>query len=191
MKNEDLKKLRESFIELQAKRDNVLSIKREILELENNSIVKRYMKLQEELEEKTTGRNTGFDNYTDEDLIRITFNEIEIEPDQDIYVYLGTFKYNNECDIVHGSSDIEVSRTCADADYILYGNLELRYNSEIEIPYSRADEFEKTHKIIYPKNVASKYRYFYELQIEYFKTMILETPEKANNKIKELVKIIN
>ena len=42
-------------------------------------------------------------------------------------------------------------------------------------------------KIIILENV-SRQRYFYELQSEYFETMILESPEKAMIKVNKLIK---
>ena len=54
--------------------------------------------------------------------------------------------------------------------------------------YKKADEFESTHKIIFPQNVASKQRYFYDLQSEYFETMVFESPEKAKEKVNRLIR---
>lgn len=188
MKSEDLKKLKERVKQLQTKRNEVLEIQKEISELEETEGVKRYLELQDILQEKTTGRNTGFDRFTDEKLISIALGEINIIPDEEIYVYIGTYKYNREIDIVHCSNDVLVSRNNRDADYVIYQNLESKYNGIIEVPYKEADEFETNHKIIFPQNVVSREAYFYKLQAEYFETMILESPEIASIKINKLIK---
>ena len=48
------------------------------------------------------------------------------------------------------------------------------------------DKFEGEHKVIYPKKF-NREAYFYDLQDEYFTTVILESEEKAMSKIKKLV----
>ena len=188
MKYEELKKLKERFEKLQAKRDEVLEIKKEVSELEELEVVKRYLELKKSLKEKTTGRNTGFDKFTDEELVTIALGNTDITPAGEVYVYLGAYKYNCEIDIVHCSSDIPVSRLSPDADYVVYQDLESKYIDSIRVPYKEATEFEASHKIIYPKNVLSREKYFYDVQSEYFETMVLESPEKAVNKINRLIK---
>lgn len=188
MKQEELKKLKERFEKLQAKRDEVLEIKKEVTELEELEVVKRYLELKKSLKEKTTGRNTGFDKFTDEELVTIALGNTDITPAGEVYVYLGTYKYNCEIDIVHCPSDIPVSRLSPDADYVVYQDLESKYIDSIRVPYRETTEFEASHKIIYPKNVLSREKYFYDVQSEYFETMILESPEKAVNKINRLIK---
>ena len=76
-------------------------------------------------------------------------------------------------------------------DYLVYYNLEARVHSfegTVEVQYSKADEFESTHKIIVPKNVVSRDSYFYNLQEEYYETAILESEDKAIEKVNRLVR---
>lgn len=188
MKSEELKKLKTEFKQLQEKRNEILKIKKEILCLKEKNDVKRYLELINLFQEKTTGRYSEFDTVNDEKLLNIALSKVNIKPDDQIYVYMGTYKYSPEIDIIHGSNDILVSRTNQNADYVIYKNLEARYNGIVEIPYKKVDDFEKKHRIIVPQNVVSKERYFYELQTEYFKIMILESPESATRKINELIK---
>ena len=187
MKSEELKQLKEKVEQLKKERDKVLEIQEEIKRLEKNEKVKRYLELLDLFEEKTIGTNAGIDKYTDKKIINIALSNTKITPDDEIYVYLGTYKYNNEIDVVHGSHDIPVSRADRNANYVLYQNLESKYYESVEIPYEKADEFEMTHKIIIPKNVVSRQRYFYDLQFDYFETMILESPEKAKEKVNKLI----
>lgn len=119
----------------------------------------------------------------------IAVRNTKITPDEEIYVYIGTYKYTDEVDIVHTPHDIPVSRTNPDANYVLYQNLEVRdVYKDVRIPYSKADEFEATHKIIIPQNVVSRKIYFHDLQSEYFETMIFDSPERAKEKVNRLIR---
>lgn len=73
---------------------------------------------------KTTERNAGIEKYTNKKIVDIAVHNTKITPDSEIYVYLETYKYGDEVDIVHASKDIPVSRTSHDANYVLYQNLE-------------------------------------------------------------------
>lgn len=188
MKNDELKKLKLKVKQLMKKRDDILKIKKEISSLEQTTEVKKYLYLLSLLEEETDKRNKNIDEYTDEKIINISLSNTEITPDADIFVYLGTFKYDNEADIIHGPSTIAVSRDNHDADYVLYQNLEAKSYETIQIPYDKVDEFESKHKIIIPNNITNKQKYFYDLQFEYFKTIVFESPEKAYEKINKLLK---
>lgn len=188
MKIEELKQLKAKVKELQLKKDEALAIQKEIEKLEEKDEIKRYLNLLDLLEEKTTGSNRGIDKFTDREIIKIALNKVDITPDEEIYVYIGTYKINHEIDIVHGSNDYEVSRTNHNADYVLYENIESKYDGTVQIPYKKADEFEANHKIVFPQNVISRQRYFYELQSEYFEAIIFKSLEEANQKINKLIK---
>ena len=187
MKIEELNELKEKVEQLIKKRDKVLEIQEEIKRLEETDEIKRYLYLLDLFQEKTSGRNTGIEKYTNKEIIDIAVGNTKITPDEEIYVYMGTYKYNDEIDIIHGSNDIPVSRANHDADYVVYQNLEAKYYETVQIPYLKADEFESTHKIIIPQNVVSRQRYFYDLQSEYFETMVFESPEKAKEKVNRLI----
>ena len=188
MKNDEYKILKEKFEQLQAKRNEVLNLQKEIALLEEKEEVRKYLNLLDMLDEKTSGRNQNITRLTDRDIINIALRETKITPDEETYVYLGTYKYNNEVDIEHGASDFLVNRNDKNADYVLYQLLESYYCNNVQIPYKEAGEFENTHKVIIPRNVKSNERYFYDLQSEYFETMILKSPEEANQNIKRLLK---
>ena len=105
-----------------------------------------------------------------------------------LYIQELIYIYSDEINIVHGSNNIPVSRTNHNANYVLYQNIETKNYETVQISYAKADEFESTHKIIIPQNVANRQRYFYNLQSKYFETMIFESPEKAKEKIIRLIK---
>lgn len=188
MKSEELIKLKEKVQEIKQKRDKVLEIQEEIKKLEECEEVKKYIKLLSVYEEMIPEKSKKIAEYTEKDIINIALGYTKITPSEDIYVYIGTYKNSDEFDIVHGPSDILVSKNNKDADYILYQNLEAKYGGTVQVPYKKADEFESNHKVIFPQNVVSRQRYFYDLQLEYFKTMIFESPEKAEEKINSLIR---
>ena len=99
-----------------------------------------------------------------------------------------TLSCSTQVKLFHGSCDIPVSRDDRNANYVLYQNLESKYYESVQIPYTKADEFEMSHKIIVPQNVVSRQRYFYDLQSEYFEAMILESPERAKKIVNKLIK---
>ena len=188
MKSEELIKLRENYNELINERNKILALKSKIEELENNSVVKEYLATIAEYKAKHID---PIEQEEDSYFVRMAVSRTDITPRDDYYVYMGTYKYTNEIDIVHAAHDIRVNRDDKDADYVVYSNLEAKSHSlggTVEIPYSKADEFESTHKIIVPKNVVSRDSYFYKLQEEYYETAILESEDKAIEKVHRLVR---
>lgn len=191
MKNEELIKLRENYNELINEKNKILALKSKIEKLEKNPVVKEYLDTISEYEDSKSKYVNPIEKKEDSYFVRTAVNQTTITPREDYYVYMGTYKYNNEMDIIHAPNDIRVNRNDKDADYVVYYNLEARAHSfegHVEIPYSKADEFELAHKIIVPKNVISRESYFYDLQEEYYETVILESEDKAIERINKLVK---
>ena len=191
MKNEELIKLRENYNELMNERNKILALKSKIEELENNPVVKEYLDTISEYEKNKAKHIDPIEQEEDSYFVRVAVSRTDITPRDDYYVYMGTYKYTNEIDIVHAAHDIRVNRDDKDADYVVYSNLEAKSSSfdrTIEVPYSKAYEFEKNHKIIVPENVFSRDSYFYKLQEEYYETAILESDDKAIEKVNKLVK---
>ena len=123
MKSEELIKLKEKVQEIKQKRDKVLEIQEEIKKLEECEEVKKYIKLLSVYEEMTPEKSKKIVEYTEKDIINIALGYTKITPSEDIYVYIGTYKNGDEFDIVHGPSDILVSKNNKDADYILYQSI--------------------------------------------------------------------
>ena len=187
MKEQELKALKETYEQLKTKRDEVNAIKKEIKELEETEEVKKYFQLKNDLKVKTSGGDTNIDCFDDKQLITIAVSSIDITADEEVYVYLGSYKYNYEMDIEHGSSDYPVKRNSPEVDYVEYGVLGSKYNDTIVVPKKELELVRRNHKIIYPEDAVSNERYFYDLQNEYFEAMILKTPEEAEAMINKLV----
>lgn len=191
MRNEELIKLRENYNELINERNKILALKSKIEKLENDPIVKEYLDTVLEYEDIKAKHVYPVEEKEDSYFVRRAVDKTSITPRKDYYVYMGTYKHTSEIDIIHAANDIRVNRNDKNADYVVYYNLEASVHSlegTVEVPYSKADEFESTHKIIVPKNVVSSNSYFYDLQEEYYETAILESEAKAIEKVNKLVK---
>ncbi len=185
MKTEEIKLLRKNYYSLVKENQELQTLKKRISELEQTNEVKEYLDLINKL-----NSNYHVEVKSDHNFVRKAINFSNITPTNDIYVYIGTYKYDNEVDVVHDSVDYLVSRNDHTADYVVYYNLEAkRYNLNfsIKIPYEKAGEFESKYNVIFSERF-DKEAYFYDLQDEYFTTVILESEEKAMSKIKKLVK---
>lgn len=196
MLDSELELLRQNYKKLKEKAEKVVSLAKKIEELKQLPEVKEYLELLTEYE-KITSKFVNKEQIEQKNaayFIRKAVKQTDITPRNDYYVYMGTYKYTDEIDIVHSPNDIEVSRYNSSADYVAYYNLEAKkysFNLSVVVPYSKADEFELNHNIIFLKNVINRERHFYDLQDEYFETLILESEEKAIQKINKLVKNMN
>lgn len=187
MKKEELELLREAYKSLIRQKEEIIELERKIKLFEKLPDVKEYIKAINLYNEKTYKKN-NMEKKDNSYFINRVINTHKITPTNDIYVYIGTYKYSDEIDIVHCSNDILVDRNNNKADYCVYYNLEVSshsLNSSVEIPYTKADEFEKNHNVIFPNNILKGKKYFYDLQNEYFETAILESEEKALEKIRK------
>lgn len=188
MKPEEMNLLRKRYYDLKGQKEKIMKVKMELLELEKSSEVQRYLELVGEYQEIRDEGIADIENKDDDFFIRRAINFSKITPTNDIYVYIGAYKYNYETDIIHGASDYLVGRGDVTADYFVYYNLEERYRNSVVVPYQEVNEFEKRHHIIIPKEFFNRDYYFSRLQEEYFKTIVLESEEQAFLKVKKLFK---
>ena len=189
MTNEELEKIRKKFKELQEKRTEILKLGEAIKLLEQNPTVKKYLELVNLYEKNTTGRMYEFDKKTDDDLLYSSLCSVRINETNNIYVYMGTFQKNYECDIEHGSTDYRVNKHDPDANYRIYRNLELMsYQDayEIEVQIEDCEKFEQGHIVIYPKKTSLYNQFFLKTRDEFFKTSVYESQEKALEKVLNL-----
>lgn len=146
-----------------------------IKELEKDPNVREYINLIKILED-----DLNLINISDKKLILSYYpfylSEIGKDDTNKIYVYLGTFEYNNEIDIVHGSRDFRVKEDSEDADYKVYRNIESDYS--IDIPIEKCEEFEKNNIIIRPETYLNG-REYYKIIDEFFINAIKTNQESA------------
>lgn len=148
-------------------------------ELEKDPNVKEYINLIKILED-----DLNLINISDKKLILSYYswylNKIKDSETNKIYVYLGTFKYNDEIDIVHGSRDFRVKDDYKDADYKIYRNIESDRN--VDIPIGKCEEFEKNNIIIKPKTYLNGKEY-YNIRDDFFVASIKTNQESAKKLI--------
>ncbi len=193
MLDTELQQLRDKYNSLIEEKERLIDLSNKIKELKKLPVIQEYLESTKEYKQIRSKdyTNDGLENQPNSYFVRNAFSHLDITPRNDYFVYMGTYRYTTEVDIEHGANDIEVSRNDKSADYVIYYNLEARthsIDSSVIIPYSEADKFESTHKIIFPKNTLFKEKYFYDLQDEYYETAILESQEEAINKINKLVR---
>lgn len=193
MLDTELQQLRDKYNSLIEEKERLIYLSNKIKELKKLPVIQEYLESTKEYKQIRSKdyTNDGLENQPNSYFVRNAFSHLDITPRNDYFVYMGTYRHTTEVDIEHGANDIEVSRNDKSADYVIYYNLEARTNSidsSVIIPYSEADKFESTHKIIFPKNTLIKEKYFYDLQDEYYETAILESQEDAINKINKLVR---
>ena len=149
----------------------------------NNRFVKEYIALNEELSDDSV---ISFIKREDDTQIRYLFGEFcrKSKTTNGIYVYLGTYKYSYDCDIIHGEPDEQVSRDDENADYSLYRNIE--FDGTLMINLKNREEFESSHIIIYPDR---NYLYygrkvnFDKIQIEFARDCIDYGQEEAVKRV--------
>lgn len=193
MLDTELQQLRDKYNSLIEEKERLIYLSNKIKELKKLPVIQEYLESTKEYKQIRSKdyTNDGLENQPNSYFVRNAFSHLDITPRNDYFVYMGTYRHTTEVDIEHGANDIEVSRNDKSADYVIYYNLEARthsIDSSVIIPYSEADKFESTHKIIFPKNTLIKEKYFYDLQDEYYETAILESQEDAINKINKLVR---
>ena len=88
-----------------------------------------------------------------------------------------------ECDIVHGSSDIRLSRDNPRAEYCIYSNIEDGCSEYVSI--KKCEKFEMMHNVIIPNTNIFTDAYFIKLQKEFFSLAVTFGQEEAKKRILE------
>ena len=179
MTEELLTKMKEELeFEKQKLSDYNGKVKR-IRELENDVNVQEFLKLTnleyESLPLKRVSRESLIESIFYQHL-----HEIDEKDTNGIYVYLGTYKYTDEIDIVHSPHDIMVPYDSPVADYRVYQNIE-EYSYK-QIPISKCEQFEKERTILNRK-VPITSKGFYEIQKDFFIRAIKVNQESAKKMI--------
>lgn len=179
MKQELLLFLKEELKSIKQENEEYNQRIKRIKELQKDPNVIEYLKLinlvESDLKQiKTSDKEIIFSYY------HHYLHKIQKENTNDIYVYLGTYKNNEEVDIIHGSSDFRVNYNSSEADYRIYKNIEYPYGERI--PINMCNEFEKNHIVIKPKSYF-KEREYYEIQKDFFVHAIKKDQETAKKLI--------
>lgn len=181
MTEEILEKIKKEYEQRKQKQNEIKGKIKRLNELKKNPFVIEYIELTDFI------NNSFYHEYTDEEIMVSSFNKYisEIKDTNGIYIYLGTFRLSNICDIEHGPSDERVSRNDPSAKYSIYQDIE-KFSCN-QIPIKHREQFEKHNKIIFPKTINTN-KYFYELQKEFIRECINSSQEEACQKLLSKVK---
>ena len=130
-----------------------LSLINELELLEENDIVKRYISIKEKLDKVNYKKII---NSSDSFFLLSSFNKHMYFNDNTnrIYVYMGTFRTSNNCDIEHGPGKYRLSRNDSNAEYCQYQDIESE--EVITIPISLCEQFEMNNKLSFLSNIFYK-----------------------------------
>lgn len=179
MKEELLIFLREELERIKVENTKYNEKVKRIKELEKDPKIREYINLLEI--EKSNLKQI---KLSDKQIILSFYHnyiyKIQKQETNGIYVYLGTYKYNHEIDIVHGSSDNRVEYNSKKADYRIYKNIE--QNLDASIARNECNNFEKEHIIIYPEDGLNILEY-YKIRDDFFVKAIKTNQESAKKLI--------
>lgn len=157
MTEQELKELRSKKEKMINKRNRFLELSKKKNELETEESVKKYFEVMRQLEDE-------FDDYelqTEEDIMNKLSNA-GVNDTNDIFIYMGTYVYDNESDIFHGPTPCLVSRDDKKAIFSLYRNIETMECEQVIIPLR--DKFEKEHNVVFINGIQDDESYFYKLR---------------------------
>lgn len=180
MEQEILNKIKNDYLKLKEEREKLSKLSVELDELMQKEDVIRYLRVLEELE----NIDSDLQSKTDKDLINKAYsrNSSSNKKTNEIYLCLGTFISSTESDIEHGSNDIRVRYDDPRAEYRTYIDIENEFNC-VNISIKDCSQFEKMHKIIYPKNFLFAMQEYYKIREEFITNSVLYSQESAIAKI--------
>lgn len=179
MTEELLTKMKE---ELEIEKQKLVDYNRRInriRELENDENVQEFLNITN-LEYKALPLKRVSSESLIEKIFFSHLHEIDEKDTNGIYVYLGTYKYTDEIDIVHSPHDIMVPYDSPIADYRVYQNIEEWSSKQISI--LKCEHFEKEHTILNPK-VPVTSKGFYDIQKDFFIRAIKVNQETAKKMV--------
>lgn len=175
--------VKDSISKLESKKEDLIQKLNELDRLKDNEYVKRYL----ELIKYDNDTNRKYILKSSDDLIEDAWNINNYKiRDNNIYFCVGAYKYDTNCDIVHGIAGYKVNLN-EEADYKIYRNIENEFD-EKEISIAKCELFENTHTIIYPKSYYNANKEYYLLRKEFLKDCIVNQ-DKAVEKL--LTKNVN
>lgn len=149
-----------------------------IRQLEKDPAVKEYLQLMETFNCEPQYIKKSLDEIIASNYSKHLYH-IKQGDTNGIYVFLGTYRYNREIDIVHGSTDYRVADNDPKADYRLYHDLEHHFPEQVVI--SRCEQFERDHIVIMPNTLSDSE--YYKIQREFFVKAVKTDQEKAKKMI--------
>lgn len=185
MKDEELKYLKDNFLNLLKLKDDLLKTKEKIEILENHSVVKSYLELVDFLK-----KNKQIENKSNEELMKDFLEKTMLFEDFDdtnnIYIYMGSFQ---SIDDVSQGSGVECYES-PNAKYRAYLNLEsssgFSYQKAVAVPLIEEENFKKNHTVIYTGDLLAPNKYLQRFSLikkEFLKVSILESQQMARKRV--------
>ena len=183
MKEELLENIRKDVERIKKMNEQINKKIERIEELEKRKSVIEYLRLtgREEYED-TFLRETDIGNIIASNYHRY-LDEIESKDTNKLYVYLGTYKENCECDLDRCNDyKIEYDHLMTHGDYREYRDIESKYG--FTMPKEKCEDFERNNIILYPRPY-NKHREYYIMQTEFFKEAVMHGQEEAVKKLEK------
>ena len=179
MKEEILEKIRKDYEFRLEIKENLAKKSARLRELEENKYVKEYLEI---INKKSNNNYKWYEYTSDDQILDISYRTYsrEIRESNRLYVYLGSYKSDQNYGISCSYNDILVERDSPEVLYSIYWDLEKE--NEIKISIEVRDEFEKIHNIVYPET-AFRDKEFYEIRRNFLRLSIYEGQEVACKKI--------
>lgn len=195
MTNESYNNVKNKYNELISKRESIDELQSRLKKLEENKAkleldlnVQAYVSILEQIDQiiKMLPSLDERKSMTDEHLLWIAANQVILEQNtNNIYVYMGTYDYSSEGDIVHGSRVIELPDDSTDFGWKLYKNIELvDYYADKIVPKQELGVFEKETTILYAPKDTFPDIFYRKVKKVFFETLIKFGQEEAVKKIK-------
>lgn len=183
MKKEQIENLKYIYENLKDYKKQIEALQNEYKDLETNEYVKRYLEIEQLLNQTRHYLYSKIENANEDELIRRSIRFAKPTNTTNIYYHYGTYKFANEVDIVHRPHDIRVDRNDKNAAYSLYISIE-DDDDEKRVRIIDREDFEKENTIIFKDPMYSSNELYYrKLRNEYFKEVIENDEQSAKNKI--------
>ncbi len=213
MTNENLERVRNRYnklVELKEQIENAKKMNEQLLkrksELEENEFVKEYLTILKQLNEahEYLALERYFIPNTDQEMLRDAATEVSLQYCYDdtenreeklanstnhIYVYMGSFKYDSESDIVHGPGVIQVPDDNPNFSWKDYKDIELTNSDATQQIYKHnVEKFEAENTILYAPEDMDPRDFYDQVRLIFFETAIKESQEEAVRKVKTIGK---
>lgn len=179
MKEEILRQMKDRLKQEKVRNETHNLKVKKIKELEQDPRVKEYLKLIE-----MNPSSLKLIDCSDEEIINSIYRkylpEIKENETNGIFVYIGTYRYSHELDLIHGSTDDRVDYNDPKANYRIYFDIEQLFSNTISI--TDCEQFEKEHIVIYPQTYLKEKEY-YKIQKQFFIKAVLTNQESAKKLI--------
>ena len=179
MKEEILEQITKEYKELKEAKKELEYKKNRIRQLEENKFVQEYLNLYHEIYEI----NSKNEMYLPDDILfRRSIDRClkNLEETNGIYVYMGTYSWSNNKDVMR-PSDEKLNYSDPNAKFRIYRDLE-KINEEIVLPISECKDFEKNNTVIVLRTAIPESK-IYQVQEEFLQDAIKTNQEEAKKRV--------